>query len=148
MDRVRARENRSMIPADAPSQLREDGWRQTGPWRMTGDDCLATDMYETEDGLMIEMVLPGIEPDDVDIQVMGDTLTIQGEIEPPDPEKVTFLAQERSYGRFRRTIQLPQMITSDVDATMEKGILRILVAKPEGERLRKIRVSEKKQDQE
>ncbi len=148
MDRARAREHRSMIPFDIENQLSEDSWRQARSWRMTRDDFLATDMYETEEGLVIEVVLPGIDPDDIEVSAMGDTLTLQGEIKKPDPEKVTYLTQECSYGRFRRTIQLPQMMSSDVEATMEKGILRILVAKPEGERLRNIKVTEKKSQQE
>jgi HSP20 family protein len=143
MDRIRSRENRSMMPFDAARQLTEDGWWEARPW-MTRDDFLATDMYETEEGLVIEVVLPGIEPDDIEIRASGDTLTLQGEIKGPDPEKVNYLAQERSYGRFRRTIQLPQIMSSEIDATMEKGILRMLLAKPEGERLRKIQVKEVK----
>jgi HSP20 family protein len=139
MDRIRAREDRSVTPYDRANRWIENAWAGVRPWQAR-DDLLSTDMYETDEGLVIEVVLPGVDAEDVEISVMGDTLTIQGDLKRPDLGKVSYLAQERSYGAFRRTIQLPDLAPERISATMEMGILRLTLAKPEEERPHKITV--------
>ena len=142
MDSVKERETRSLLPAGVGSLI-EGPWLEPRLW-FGRDEFLAMDMYETDEGLVIEVALPGVAQDDLKLNVLGDTLTLEGELKRPTGENVSYLAQERTYGRFRRSIQLPQIHWDKIDATLEKGILRVMVARPEEERPRSIRVKTKK----
>ncbi len=139
MDRNTAQEGRSLVPFGV-GQLLENAWSPARPWLFARDDFASMNMYETEEGIVIEMALPGVDAKDLEINVVGDTLTIKGELKRPDPQEVNYIIQERSYGQFQRTIQLPGIMSDKVDATLEKGILHLELAKPESERPRKIKV--------
>lgn len=139
MDRNRTREGRSLVPMSNASQQLENVWSPARAW-FTRDDFASMNMYETEEGVVVELSLPGVDASDLEINVIGDTLTIRGELKRPDPKDVTYLIQERSYGQFQRTIQLPGIMSDKVDATLEKGILRLELRKPESQRPRKIKI--------
>ena len=94
------------------------------------------EMVETSDAVDITAELPGIDPKDVDISVSGDILTIKGEkkAEKQVKERDYFCA-ERSYGSFSRSLELPfELDSAKVDASYEKGVLRLHIAKPAGAR--------------
>lgn len=139
MDRTSTRENRSLVPFGEANRMIENAWSAPRPWPVQ-DAFSAMDMYETEEGIVIEVLLPGVDPKDVEVRVMGDTLTLRGELKRPDPQNAAYILQERSFGTFQRTIQLPGVKSDKVDATLEKGILRLVLAKPEEERARRIKI--------
>ena len=92
----------------------------------------ALDMTETNDAVDVTAELPGVDPKDVDISVVGDTLTIKGEkkTEKETKEK-DFYCAERSYGAFARTVELPfEIDAAKVEANFDKGVLKVHVAKP------------------
>ncbi|NIQ77786.1 MAG: Hsp20 family protein, partial [Anaerolineae bacterium] len=67
------------------------------------------DLYETDDDVVVEASVPGLEPEDIDISVAGNTLSLKGEMkhEEEKEEKGTYYFRERRYGSFQRTLTLP-----------------------------------------
>jgi HSP20 family protein len=88
---------------------------------------------EEGDNLYVRAELPGINPDDIEISVEGDTLTLKGERKLGEPEEnVCYHRRERESGRFRRVITLPTRINTDaVEASFRNGVLKIVLPKAE-----------------
>jgi HSP20 family protein len=94
----------------------------------------ALDMTETADAVDVTAELPGVDAKDVEITAVGTMLTIKGEkkTEKETKEKDYYCA-ERSYGSFVRSVELPFDIdASKVEASFEKGVLKVHVGKPPG----------------
>lgn len=102
----------------------------------------ALNIWSNKDGLLITAEVPGVGPEDMDIQVAGDTLTLSGQRKPEQPEgNVRYHRQERGFGSFHRAIQLPYTIdASKVEATFRNGILQINLPRAEEDKPRKIAV--------
>ena len=102
----------------------------------------AMNVWMNEDGAVASAELPGDNVNDLDIRVVGQTLTLAGERKMEDlPKDAVFHRRERSKGKFTRTLDLPFMVDSEkVQATLEKGILRILLPRAEQDKPRKISV--------
>lgn len=102
----------------------------------------AMNVWMNEDGAVVTAELPGVDVKDLEISVVGETLTLSGERKLEDlPKDATYHRQERGYGKFTRTIDLPFMVDSGkVQATLEKGILRILLPRTEKDKPRKVLV--------
>lgn len=94
------------------------------------------------EGAILTTELPGIDTEDVDITVTGDTLTINGCCQPDEaPESAQYHRRERSRGDFSRTVQLPYTVDPDkVEAVVEKGVLTITLPRAEAEKPRQIAV--------
>lgn len=92
----------------------------------------AIDVKETETGLVVSAELPGMSEEDVELTVEDDLLTIKGEKKSEaSKEEKGWHVQERSYGAFVRTLQLPfAPKPEDVTAEFAKGVLTITVPKP------------------
>lgn len=103
----------------------------------------AMNVWMNADGAIVTAELPGVDPQDLDISVQNNTLTLKGSRAPEELEEgETYHRQERGYGRFQRTFQLPfEVEAGGVDATYEKGVLRIFLPRSEADRPKKIRVS-------
>lgn len=101
-----------------------------------------TDMHISEDDIVLEIALPGVNPDEVSISVTGDTVTISGEIKRPEKsQKVQSLFEEVWRGRFQRSFQLPVPVDSNkADAAYELGVLTLRLPKAESIKPRKIEV--------
>jgi HSP20 family protein len=99
-------------------------------------------MWEEGDNLFVEAELPGMQPADIEILVTGgDQLTLKGERKPLEIEKAAWHRQERGFGKFVRTFQLPYQVDPEkVEARFENGVLRIQLSKSEAARSRKITV--------
>ncbi len=92
---------------------------------------LPVDVYATENDIVIVAPVPGADPEDVEITLEGDTLTIKGEIKPP-LENVNYLMQERAYGPFMRTLLLNIPVdTEKAEAKFENGLLTLTLPKAE-----------------
>lgn len=104
---------------------------------------LALDVSETEDALLVEASLPGIHPEDVDISIVGNSLTIKGEAthEEEKEEKGKYHYHERRYRSFQRTITLPAEVKTDAaEATLENGELKLVLPKVEETKSKRIEV--------
>jgi len=105
------------------------------------------DIFENKDQIVLEAELPGMKPEDVDISIENNVLTIHGErkFEKKD-EGDNYHRIERSYGSFTRSFTLPPTVSSEnVDATFENGILRLTLAKREEAKPKRIEIKAAKQ---
>jgi len=105
---------------------------------------LALDVSETEDELLVEASLPGIHPEEVDISIVGNSLTIKGESthEEEREEKGRYHYHERRYGSFQRTITLPAEVNTDAaKAILKNGELRLVLPKVEETKSKRIKVT-------
>jgi HSP20 family protein len=104
---------------------------------------LPLDVYTTPDEIVIEASLPGLTPEEVDITVDGDRLTIKGELRPP-LENVDYLFKERPYGAFSRTLTLNVPVEADrAEAVFENGVLTLTLPKAEETKPKAIEVKKR-----
>ena len=109
---------------------------------MPGSWSPSVDIFENKDSIILEVELPGLTPDDVNISIENNVLTLHGErrFEKKD-EQDNFHRVERSYGSFTRSFTLPPTVSSEnVDATFNNGMLRLTLAKREEAKPRKIEI--------
>jgi HSP20 family protein len=101
----------------------------------TSEDTLAMplDIYTTAESLVLEAALPGIRPEDVDIQVLGDTLTLSASSgSQQEEDKNGYHVREVRRGRFTRTVTLPSGLKTDAaSCTFEHGMLKLTFPKAE-----------------
>jgi HSP20 family protein len=93
----------------------------------------AMDLVETEDDLVLRADLPGMNEDDVEIEIKDGVLTISGERKAEHEQKGEgFHRVERAFGRFSRSLSLPEGVeATKVDASFHDGVLEVRVPKPE-----------------
>ena len=101
------------------------------------------DISESRKDITVKVEIPGIEARDFDVSIDGRRLTISGEKKQEQKEKEeTYYRVERSYGYFRRTIDLPAEVDPNkVDASYRRGILKIKLRKSKESKTKKIRVT-------
>jgi HSP20 family protein len=100
------------------------------------------DISERKDAYLVTVELPGVKLDDLTITLEDGMLTIQGERQfAQDAAEQQFHRVERRYGAFRRSITLPAHVQADaVQATVEDGVLQIVVPKAEEAKPKRIQV--------
>jgi HSP20 family protein len=93
----------------------------------------AMDVYQTKDAVMVEAPLAGIDPNDVEISIENDVLTIKGKSEKKtEVDDKDYYRKEIRRGSFYRSVQLPTHVISDkASANYENGILKIEIPKAE-----------------
>ena len=91
------------------------------------------DMYQTNDDVVVQAVVPGFRPDEVHIQVTGDVLTIRGQLKQEEEKKErSWHLREHRLGSFERSVALPVPVVPDrANAEFENGILTITLPKAE-----------------
>jgi len=106
---------------------------------------MAVDMYETDQAVVVRAAMPGARPEDLDITVMGDTLTIKCQTqEDPDVSEEQYIRREMHCGQFSRSVTLPIGLEPDkAEATFEAGVLTLTIPKAEETRPRIIQVKAK-----
>ncbi len=118
-----------------------------GRWPAFAEEgVLPVDVYETEDSVVVEAACPGIKPEDVDISITGDTLTIKGETKFEEKvERENYIRQERRCGSFCRAVTLPGGLENDkAEADFEDGVLTITFPKSEEMKPKRIKVEVRK----
>jgi HSP20 family protein len=90
------------------------------------------EMFERNDDLVVRADLPGLTKDDVKVEIASDGITIEGERKQEDEERGEgYYRSERSYGKFYRTLPLPDGIDpEDAQATFNNGVLEITMPAP------------------
>ena len=93
----------------------------------------AIDMYQTDDEIVVKASLPGIKPDEVQINVTGEVLTIKGDTkQQEEKQEKAWHIREQRWGSFERSVVLPTDVVSDkAKAEFENGILTITLPKAE-----------------
>ncbi len=126
----------------------EDFFRRPMWWLTDGEKDLmpAMDVFEKDDRFVVKAELPGMKEKDIDISVVGDTLTIKGEKKmESEVKEEDYYRCERSYGSFYRSIPLPSTVdASKIEASYEDGILEVTLPKTAGVKPKKVTVSAKK----
>jgi HSP20 family protein len=103
---------------------------------------LAVDVYQTESDIVVQSTIAGVKPEDLDISVENDVLTIRGERKDETKEEgKNYFYQECYWGAFSRQIILPEEVDPNrIEATMKNGILTIKLPKINRSKLRKIAI--------
>ncbi len=121
----------------------------TRPWGLTDGGRFsgmpALDMYQTDNDVVVKAVVPGMKPEDVQISVTGDLLTIKGEMkEETDNKEKAYHIREQRWGSFERSVTLPTAVKSDkAQAEFENGVLTITLPKAEDVKPKTITVKAK-----
>jgi HSP20 family protein len=126
----------------AMDRLFEDSLaRRTPGWRRgEGVAALPLDVYSTAEDLVIQASVPGLNPDDVEITIEGESLTIKGETRAP-LDNVEYQIQERHYGPFSRTVTLNIPVQAEqAEAFFDKGVLTLTIPKAQAIRPKVIKV--------
>lgn len=102
----------------------------------------AVNIWSSDEGLILTAEVPGVSPDDIDISVVGDTLTLSGSRAPEIlDEGARYHRQERGFGDFTRSVQLPFAVEVDkVEATFGEGVLSVSLPRAEVDKPKKIAV--------
>lgn len=102
----------------------------------------SVDVFETQEAVEIKAELPGLEPDDISLEVEDNVLTLSGERRfKEEVEEDKYYRVERRYGSFSRSLALPQSVDTDnIGAKYENGILEVTVPKVEEAKPKRISV--------
>jgi HSP20 family protein len=120
-----------------------EDWRTDWPEWKTGEHFLALDVDESDDYFLVTTDLPGVNPDNINITVHDDMLTINAEIpeHEVEHEEHKALVRERHYGRYSRSIRLPQAVDAEkVEADYVDGTLKLTLPKTADSRVKVIPV--------
>lgn len=102
----------------------------------------ALDLYEEKDDIVVKAELPGIDKNNIEVNLTDHTLTIKGEKKKEEETKEeNYYRAERSYGAFLRTLELPKDVHADkVKATFKNGVLEIRLPKTEAAKAKEVKV--------
>ena len=102
-------------------------------WRSTSNlaSALPLDIIESAEHYTVVTELPGLDAEQINVSMHDGVLTISGEVHRPElPENHRVLLQERTYGKFSRSVNLPQPVNTDeIEAEYTDGILRLSLPK-------------------
>ncbi len=116
--------------------------KDKGKWP-TAEGQLAVDIYQTDKDLVIQSAIAGVKPDDLDITIEEDLVSIKGERKRPEEEEGDYFSQECYWGKFSRQIILPvEVDPNQINATLKEGILTLRTHKILRKKKRKITVRE------
>lgn len=120
----------------------ESFYRPYRLWRDGSHGELPIDIYQTPNEVVVKAALPGIKPEEVDISIVGDTLTIKGEHKEEYKVKdEDYFLRELSYGSFSRTLTLPVSVNSErSEAVFENGVLTLTMPKAEEVKPKQIKI--------
>jgi HSP20 family protein len=109
---------------------------------MEGSFVPPVDIYEGEHSLVLKLEVPGVNEENLNIQLENNTLTVQGKKSFQKEEKEeNFHRIERRYGSFVRTFRLPNTVDADkIEATYDKGVLSVVLAKKAEAKPKQIKV--------
>ena len=130
---------------EAMNRLFEDSFVGSGADRSVnqGEMRLPIEAAANDHEIIVRAAVPGLKPEDVEIMIEGENLTLRGEF-PAPPDNVNYIYAERPWGKFSRTLQLNVPVEADkAEATFENGLLTLKLPKAEAVRPKVIRVKSK-----
>jgi HSP20 family protein len=133
---------RSMSLLDEVERLAREMWNGWLPVTFHTTFAPRLEMYEDKEGLVVKAELPGIQKEDLSINLEGDMLRIEAEKKREETtEDARYHTYERYYGHYSRSVALPAPVEAEkVTATLEKGLLEIKLPKAEEAKPRQIEV--------
>jgi HSP20 family protein len=122
--------------------------RKLAPWQASEGDLLEgawtplVDVCEDKDSILVRADLPGLKKEEIDLSILGRTLTIKGEKKSEtEVEEENYQRVERSYGLFQRTVELPAEVDeAKVEAAYKDGVLEVKLPKQEKVKGKKIAI--------
>jgi HSP20 family protein len=118
------------------------------PWRFlpaeaSTESGFAVEVSETDGEIEVKAALPGIKPEDVDITIANDVLSIKGEHKfEAEDKKRDYYRRELRYGTFHRSMSLPVSVDADkAQASFENGVLKLTLPKAEALRPKQIKIA-------
>jgi len=115
-------------------------WLQDDSDEMEGQ--LAVDVYQTKDNIVIKAPIAGVKPDQIDISVSDDMLTLRGErVDEKEVDREHYYVQECYWGAFSRSIILPvATVAEEAKASLKDGVLTVTIPKAAQDKVKKISV--------
>lgn len=102
---------------------------------------LAVDVQAEDEAFVIKALVPGLDADDVDVEILNNTVTIRGEFKEGEGDDVKYLTCELPSGRFSRVITLPVALDpAKAEAALKNGVFTLRVPKAEAHRPKIIKV--------
>ncbi len=97
-------------------------------------------VWSGQDGLVVRSELPGVSPDNINITVEGQDLTIKGSLKPHETkDRERFIRRERKHGDFSRKVKLPYRVDPEqTEAQFRNGVLTVTLKRPQEDKPRKI----------
>ncbi|OGI32230.1 MAG: hypothetical protein A2271_04125 [Candidatus Moranbacteria bacterium RIFOXYA12_FULL_35_19] len=130
-----------MIINSSPRQIEREEPRLSHP-QEDGEGQLTIDVYQTDNDIVIRSTIAGVKPEDLDVSINNDMITIRGE-RRKDEEVIeeNYYYQECYWGSFSRSVILPVDVLADkIEASMKNGILTIRLPKADNTKTKKIQV--------
>lgn len=120
-------------------RLLDDNYADEAKREMT----LAVDVQANEDDYIVKALVPGLEADDLNIEILNNTVSIRGEFKSSfDEEDVKYLSCELPNGSFSRLITLPTALDpAKAEASMKNGVLTLRIPKAEAHRPKTIKIA-------
>ncbi len=117
-------------------------WPGLPKWLEGIEPSPSVDIFEEGDDVVVKTELPGMEKDNIDINLTDNTITISGEKTKEEKmEKKNYYRLERSYGSFSRSFSLPSEVQTDrAKATFKNGVLEVRIPKTEEAKKKETRV--------
>ena len=107
-------------------------------WAENRDRALGVNIREEDEVYVLSALVPGLQAEDLNIQVLEDVVSIEGEYKADDAR---YLMQELPHGSFTRTLRLPTVIDADhIEANITNGVLTLRLPKAESARPKKISI--------
>jgi len=124
-----------------PWQELDEMARTFAPVRRSGNRRPRLDVSEDDEGVTVVAELPGLGPEDIDVTVRGDQVTLQGKPKEEEGENLRCVRRERPSASFERAFRLPFEIDAEkVDAQLTNGVLILRLPKTAAEQPRQIEV--------
>ena len=100
------------------------------------------DIYETAAGIVLKVELPGVNKDDVSVEVKDNVLTLKGErLLDPEIKDEHYYRKERNFGKFNRSFSLQEPLKPDlIKASFKDGVLTVEIPRPEEEKPKQVTV--------
>ena len=122
----------------------DDSFARPLSWRMFDGEPLSAkvDIHQDDDNLYVTASLPGVKPEDVEVTLSGQMLSIRGELKGEENvEGEQYIYRERHFGRFSRQLELPvEVLAEKASASFENGLLKLTIAKAEDIKPRQIEI--------
>lgn len=127
---------------DAEIEPAPQGDQREEDWMSDYEGALNIDMYQTKDNVIIKSTIAGVRPEDIDITVANDMVTIKGErVKEEKIAQDDYFYQECYWGGFSRSVIVPVDIDSEsIEADYKDGILTIIIPKAAKAKTKKVKV--------
>lgn len=136
-------DTRTELEVGAPfEQSKEENVNMASPQQDDGEGQLTIDVYQTDNDVVIKSTIAGVKPEDLDVSINNDMITIHGERKQDEEiAEENYYYQECYWGSFSRSVILPVDVLADkIEASMKNGILTIKMPKADNTRAKKIQV--------